>query len=272
MAKKSVKTEKKKKTDVFPYEREDLVWEAVRRNEEYKEFYRTAKEDYPDGKDENKKFNKNSKNRWFIYMKNALSPDITAKKLRQKIIDGADPATVHPYHFMFNSVCMHSRIIPKDWQDWSAEEADDNMYLVDEDSANKLLKIIRQSKKYIPVWIAPWADEKEIKEEVTKILRPLKEIYKQEYDKMVRRKLIVSCNPKSIDKSIKLLERYDEIIDKFKTPEMVEQYGELEKKDGYYIIPELNSKQEKEEIISMPQEKVYMDSYKKSVLLIKKCP
>jgi len=148
-----------------------------------------------------------------------------------------------------------------------------------------LLRIIRQSKKYIPIWIAPWADEDEIKTEVIKKLYSLREKYQRKYEELVDKKQIASCNIKTIDKDIETLERYDEIIKQFKTPKMIKQYGELKKKDGYYVLP-ISKLIKKREIIPdtifdtikdsdkaiESKEKSYTDAYNKAILLIKNAP
>ena len=145
------KDSKKKDTIPFRYEREDLVWEAVRRNEEYKQFYLESKNEYPEDKNENKSFIKNHTNRWQICEEEVLNPNITAKELRQKIINGASPVAVHPYALRFR-VCGHSTIVPEDWERIIVKQTKDGMYKIEEEVLDVIFKIINQSKLFIPVW------------------------------------------------------------------------------------------------------------------------
>jgi len=90
------------------YTKEDLVWEAVRRNQDYKDFYFKCINASCTGREISYEriedtFSGFKGLRWMLDEDCVLNPNITVDNMKARIAAGSDPDYVNPYYRLFNT-------------------------------------------------------------------------------------------------------------------------------------------------------------------------
>ena len=156
------------------YNKEDLLWEATRRNEDYKASYHQLRIDQPDTIDKWKRLWHPSVNyRWRIA--GAIDPLISAKEIKEKVDLGAKLSEVHPYYKVFQDErrpVVHHKI--PDILYHASEGASKSSFKLDYAKIERpmyrwLKKLLAQAKNRMVLTINPLAKENEIIKEIKKI-------------------------------------------------------------------------------------------------------
>lgn len=163
------------------YIKADLLWEATRRNEEYKEFYRQVSSQTSGETSKWERIWHPGNYRWKI--QGLLHPSISVDDIREKIKAGSDPNEVHPYFYMFDGehkavVQLH---IPK-FQSDCLNEPIVHLNTIKIDSSEykwfQQLKTIANDR--ILLSINPMATDKAIIKEIKKLKSSKRRLLKNE--------------------------------------------------------------------------------------------
>lgn len=201
------------------YNKEDLLWEATRRNEDYKASYHQLRSEQPDPVDKWKRLWHPYVNyRWRI--SGAIDPSISAREIKENVGSGAKLSEVHPYYKTFDDerrpVIQHK--IPDILYQASRDDSKSSSKLSQveiEQSMYKWLKeLIAQTKNRMVLTINPLAKEKEIIKEVKTIRdEGLRTIKAEIEDSKFRNR---NYHPRDIGKYIGWLNKYDKVVNNFK--------------------------------------------------------
>lgn len=269
----------------MPYTKADLIWEATRRNEDYKEYFNKTKsvetlhEIYlfgePDIEGDRKRlmegdesfikmFFTGENQRWKVTK--LVDPSVSISEIKEQIENGDNPHDVHPYYWMYHA---EKKCVIK---------SDGGVNTKCDDSGNEV--IIKGSEIFIPNKLNLTIDlqfaRKDIKNNLDTILNDSINQFKEfiaEQDKVDNGYPVVHPDQKSINSCIKYLSIYDSIINEASilNPEENTYIEDGVKKYRHCDISELiNHKGTEKQRES--QRKTYPTAYSKSVQLIKYAP
>jgi len=201
------------------YNKEDLLWEATRRNEEYKASYHQLRIDQPDTIDKWKRLWHPYVNyRWRIT--GAIDPSISAKEIQERVDFGAKLSEVHPYYKVFQDErrpVVHHKI--PDILYHVSEGASKSSFKLDyakiEQPMYRWLKeLLAQAKNRIIITINPLVKEKEIIKEVKMIRDESLKTIKAEIENSESGDR--NYHPRNIGKYIGWLNKYDKVVNQLK--------------------------------------------------------
>ncbi len=203
------------------YSREDLLWEATRRNEDYKKYFADRQKE--NSVDLEPLFTATGNDKWKMD-KEVLDPSIDIDLIKKKISDGEDPLTTHPFYFLYNRITdsafiheiprISTRSFKRD-KKVTGEKKFKAVFTIDE--GVKLRKFLLKSRGRIIISIDPCQDQEDVIEHIKKILPDERKRFKD-----ITNKNSITINVGSIDYNIECLRGYDKIIAEFykrKTPE-----------------------------------------------------
>lgn len=217
------------------YKKEDLVWEAVRRNEYYKSYYSESLKNNLDKR--SSKYEGLEKwpidNYWKL--SKLYDPEIHIDEIKKQIKEGANPLDIHPYYDLFNQsetkqVIFHGVFGTKYYYKNKTKPRD-----FFESSNDKNVLCIKKSEiiDMVTISIDPLVSNKILFEEIKKIkANALKESHNYNVDKNIRlaimdkedikegecsttrrnRHIDFKCYTRDIPEFMGLLKKYDELI------------------------------------------------------------
>lgn len=253
------------------YKKEDLLWEATRRNEEYKAYYYKLIEKQSDEVDKWKRiWNPYNNYKWKI--PGAIDPSIDVDEIKEKINSGADPLEVHPYFRFFRdekkAVIHHTTPelgAIRNTRPLSIHHSD--KVKIDAPLYKWVHDFIVTTKNRIVISINPLATDKTIKKEIKKIKdRALRNIKKETEDLKKNKERVYL--PRNIGQYIGWLRKYDEIVDYIKEKKGVDN---LTIKDGIVMLPDnfsfLHIVRRKKPLLEKfeGQRKLYRTAYKGAI-------
>ncbi len=194
------------------YNREDLIWEAVRRNEVFKIDLKNYHENVtPD--ENSSRLNKHDifmRDKWTI----GFAPsdcNVSVDEIKEAINNGEDPHFVHPYTWIFGYV--NEAVIFHNLSKIELVHMEEvSRYVVIGPHRGKLNKFLHNTKERIVVSIEPSASDKEIMKEIQKIKKKYCKHQKEE-TKNIKAKLY---NPLKIERYIGWLRLYDSFVEEIK--------------------------------------------------------
>jgi len=256
------------------YCKADLLWEATRRNEDYKRLYEEVAGSRNEDKSKWERIWHPGNFRWKIHR--LLHPSLSIDDIRAKIDKGADPNEVHPYHYMFEyehqAIIQHH--VPKiDSTDNDNPNRAQDGVKIDSDDYKKYQEFRAIVSNRILLSINPMTRDKDILPAIKKLKKDKRINIKQELDaKKVRGKR--SYYPRDINSYIGWLLKYTEIVE-----HLTQKFGAqgLETDDGIIVLP---AKFSLAEVVpdDTPaekfegQRKAYETVYQKSIDLIRSSP
>ena len=250
------------------YQKEDLIWEATRRNEGYRRLYGS-------GVDEN---TKTALARDFFGLNFLADPDLDINTIKENIASGADPKETHPYHGFFERnakpVAQHS--IPNFvFQYW------DELYRSEQDHTGNIAKLQEQFETWfqpflnqmpgrILISIDPEFSDREIEAGIKAVKKiAVKDKKAVGEDKRLSPRTFF---PRDICKHIGWLEKYDEIVDTAKRMDLeVKADGPilaLPEDFSFGVMVPIDTGEDKFE----STRRTYRDAYKSAVEFIKRSP
>jgi len=258
------------------YAKEDLLWEATRRNEEFKEYYYKLIR-RQNGKIDRWKRLWDIPNNYRWKIPGAIDPSISVDEIKEKIDSGADRSDVHPYFKYFRdekkSVIHH--ITPglgaiRNTGSSFIQHSD--KVKIDTPLYKWMHNFIVTTKDRIVISISPLANYDIIEKEIKKIRkRALKNIKKDIEDQKKNK----AYYPRDVGKYIGWLRKYDEIVDYLKEKKGADN---LTIEDGVVMLPDNFSfvhivRRKK----TLPekfegQRKLYKETYEKAISLIQTTP
>lgn len=220
------------------YYKEDLLWEAVRRNVEYISYYRNVQK-RKDSENGETVITEEEKNRWWMIEKRITDPKTDVDTIKNKIKNGERPIAVHPYHSKFKLLKNRSRgageINVPDYKPYICEwiEVDAFEGAIIEIRVARLLEHIERllSKDHIICSINPYADLKDIIPEIKKIREKKAKAIKKRYEH-TKSRYFPSVIEKNIKYNIECLLIYDKTINNFISAHSKDK---LDIKDGCLI-------------------------------------
>jgi len=266
------------KTD---FTKEDLMWETLRRNENYKTFYREVVKG-KSGKDNI--FKHQSEHHFLIdphfKLLKLFDPSIDVLKIKKQIVNGADRRHVHPYDHLTKKrhpVIQHRipeakslSFIPSENDFYKEEDNKDFIFIkrsVLKDRLVVSIDILAREEKIIK-------DIKIMREVALKMHR--KNVTKDDADNKIFRgetSLGFICYPRDINKYINWLEKYDEIISycrNKKIPMDIEKGALIVSRDQYSFKSMLTGMYDITKTENLT--KNWREAYNKAVKLIQAAP
>jgi hypothetical protein len=214
-------------------EKEDLLWEALRRNEDFKNDLREYHDHLDvDGADEHKELFQSLHEKWGID-NIPESYEISSIEIRNKLANDEDFSDVHPYgeHFRLDNFPVKYHDLSNVSIDQNKQLGAPNEWKVRIKSFPWLRRFIYSTKNRLIVSIDPFASDTEVFSEITKIKMEVRKNIKtiMESDKKNR-----SYSPVRISSYIEWLETYDKFV-----KNLIELIGEedLTINNGAYIKP-----------------------------------
>jgi hypothetical protein len=270
------------------YTKADLLWEATRRNQEYKNDYASALEVYRNkhklDADTNITYLPTvSSNRWNIHMKRIteaetetriqvlgwLDPCIDIDEIKREISSGVPALSVHPYEYANELTRTKPDIyyhqIKRDKDSYFIECQIDNVTYI---CINKIY--VRNKFLFL---IEPTSKDESILSAVQETKKKVLKCIKDETDSLKKRGVIIFY-PRDIEKYIGWLKKYDEIVDHLIKYKGVDS---LTYEKGAVIVPDKFSFSDvvPNETLGDKfegQRKAYRDAYKGAVKLIQTTP
>lgn len=256
------------------YSKADLLWEATRRNEEYKSFYNEVAGSMSEPESKWNRIWHPGNYRWKI--RELLHPSLSVDDIRTKIDNGADPNEVHPYHYMFeyeqNVITQHHvSNIESDYYD--NPNRPQESVKIDSDAYRRYQEFKTIVKDRILLSIDPMARDEDIITEIKKLKKGKRTALKHELNTL-KAKGKRSYYPRDINKYIGWLLKYTEIVENL--TQKVGVQG-LTISDGVVALPSdfrfsdmvpSNTPGKKFE----GQEKAYRVAYQESIDLIRSSP
>jgi len=209
------------------YSKADLLWEATRRNEEYKSFYNQVAGPVNETEYRWNRTWHPGNYRWKIH--GLLHPSLSVDDIHAEIKAGADPNKVHPYYYMFKNehkaiLQHHVPTIESKYYDKQNRPQDDGKFdLAADDRLQDDLKIDSTDyKRYqefraivkdrILLSINPMATDKDIIDEIKKLKKEKRIVLRHEVNTL-KAKGKRSYYPRDINKYIGWLLKYTEIVE-----------------------------------------------------------
>jgi len=270
------------------YNKFDLMWEATRRNEDYRAQYLSFLEKYQQefndrGNDTPDYLPYPQSGRWNINIIREeqgrikvlgwwVNPGIEIDVIKGEILSGADPLSVHPYAYMDQLTRTNPNIYYHQLKEKTGGE-----YFSEQDIDGDIYVCIKKSiiRNRMLALIDPMSEDKTIMMNIQKIKnKVLNDIKKQmPWLKEINRKIFY---PRDIHKYIGWLNKYDEIVDHLRQET---EDGKLIIRNGVVIVPGSSTFREmlaKKGTIIGPkfesQRKAYKDAYNGAVQLIRDTP
>lgn len=232
------------------FQKADLIWEATRRNEQYKQYYKKmlAKkydpvssillfEENPDiakikimqayssNKDAIKNIFFGEHARWKMLYR-VFNPNITICDIRNKMAGGENPYTIHPYFWMhpykFSSINDHAFAIPNSVNELDKIEIIDinkkpEDYTKETLRKNEALrKRMESTEEKFLIEIDSNANNQTIFDEIKKLKSKVSSDYKADLYREKEKGCFSICSLKEIDTAIEYLEVYDYMVDEIK--------------------------------------------------------
>lgn len=256
------------------YGKADLLWEATRRNEEYKSLYNQVIGQMDDAESKLKRVWHPGTYRWKIH--GLLNPSISIDEIRARIKGGADPNETHPYYYLFESerqgIIWHQvpDIEPGCLNDSTSHSAE-----TETNSSDCIwyqnLRTITQER--ILVSINPMTSDRVIFEEIKKLKKGSRHILKDELNEL-KAKGKRTYYPRDIDKYIGWLKKYTEIVDylgkKFGADRLSASNGVITLPDGFSFFEMVPNDTPGKQFAGV--QKANKIAYTEAVILIRSSP
>jgi hypothetical protein len=225
------------------YTKEDLVWEAVRRNKEYQKFYfKCLKENF--GKEDITQeiieciFTGYVGDRWILDDDSVLNPNITADNMKDRIAAGSNPSHVNPYYSLFNSGTRRKAVIEIFPPKMKAIRHDNikngkTTITIGWKMIRFLNKVSRLQKRGFFASIDPTKSEVEINKAIAKLRHEKLESLKFNRNNQLEPEY-AHCYIPRINLAMEHLKKYDELF--LELSRKVEQEN-IEFKNGVFQIP-----------------------------------
>ncbi len=253
------------------YSKKDLLWEATRRNESYKKFYKKLIKEYSELVINNFYL---GGNRWGITT--LANPSVSIDQIKERISSGGKAEDVHPYYCMFpqKAVLYHEKPILDLKPKAKPPGGRLDRVVIGGTEYKWLCKFYNLIKNREVVFFDPSVPDSKLIPEFKKVKASIQsEIKKKADQKKVRKEMVY--NIKEIDHYIKQLEMYDEIVKEIKGIDEYDIYvknGSVHIPKGYsfnQFVPSIE--QDKMNKLSA-FEKAYQRAYRNAVGLIKSTP
>ncbi|MBW2609185.1 MAG: hypothetical protein JRC68_02445 [Deltaproteobacteria bacterium] len=257
------------------YDKEDLIWEATRRNEIYKTLYNGTV---------NEKVKQNILRELFR-LNFLVDPTITVDTIKEKVASGAEPREIHPYNDFFKRIenpvihhvvpyVLYYQSILQASGENRQDKADENTLPITQFEI-WLDIFLKESQGRILVSIDPSASDKSIWDAIKKLKRKEVKDIKAFYEQQPS--LPKSYRPRDIDKYIGWLKKYDETLKEIDSTnsEKTKIEGTIRAlPEGFSftsMVPNRNEKYENEYEFEDIR-RAYRDAYDEAVELIKISP
>ncbi len=264
----------------YKYDKADILWEATRRNEEYKKHYQNVLNEFPVNKIAQWVRDCQPGNeRWNIQI--LIDPAITIDEIKKDIDSGKNPEEAHPYYHFLKQYPVIQHKIPK--MDFSSKKAGvvnlDTIYVAPKD-IKLMIQFSNLIKNRVVVSFDPKANDALIKKEIKKIRKKILKQDKERIKESQKKQKGKFYYPRDIDKYVGWLQKYDEIIDHFekgnKSDQLTIQNGSFILPEGFNftdVVPELPPKKGVEIVRQVRSARqLYKDSYEGAVKLIQSTP
>jgi hypothetical protein len=190
------------------YAKEDLIWEATRRNEGYKRLFKSNVDEST----------KTALARDFFGLNFLADPNLDIGKIKDNIASGADPKEAHPYHGFFEKnekpVAQHKipDFVYQYWDELYTSEQDDtsNIKKHQEQFETWFQPFLNQMSGRILISIDPECSDSEIFAGITEIKR--KAVRKKKAAANEKQLSPRAYFPRDIGKYIGWLRMYDQIV------------------------------------------------------------
>jgi hypothetical protein len=193
------------------YYKEDLIWEAVRRNNEYCKFYEKAQRG---GiiEDRMPSFSGDESNRWDIEEAFAIDPNKHVDRIKDKIDRGINPESIHPYYFIHKIGIRKNRtVIELDIPNYrfitNDDITDDNWTMISDELRSFLNKVVRYKDKMVFIAVDPETNKKTLTDKINTIIANSKKSSRQK-----RSPQDDSISERLIDLNLEYLTLYDKVI------------------------------------------------------------
>jgi hypothetical protein len=256
------------------YTKADLLWEATRRNENYKKFYFEVAKSSQSKKDIWNKFWHPGNYQWKV--DGLLDPSISSDEINTQIIKGALRNDFHPYYYILSKSKVNQHIPPKwllilDAQLTCNPNNDDLAELL-----NWLrLKVFNDSNRIL-ISFDIFENDEVIFGEIKKIKRNYRVKVRDDTvsNKTIEKRLY---NPQKINHYLEWIKKYDEVIDYFKKlPDAkfsIEKGATiLNQKINFNIVAPIGSLEKDSVKERESQTKKYKEAFEGAVLLIQSTP
>jgi hypothetical protein len=252
------------------YQKEDLIWEATRRNEGYKRLFKSD-------------VDQNTKTALaidFFALNFLADPTIGIDNIKENIASDADPKEAHPYHGFFERYrkpVTYHQIPLSVFQYWDElyrleQEGTDNSTTLKEQFATWFQPFLNQTSGRILISVDPECSDKEIFAGITEIKR-----------KVVREKKAIGEDkrfsprayfPRNIGEYIGWLRMYDEIIEtaRSKGSKLTTDGAIVLLPDSFSFVEMWPVRMEKNEYEFEGIRRKYRDAYREATDLIKISP
>lgn len=204
------------------YEKEDLFWEATRRNENYKiDYYNLRDNQKGEVSRWRRLWHPSTNYKWRI--PGVIDPTISIDEIKKKIENGADPMQVHPYYKKYRhekkAVLLHNLPYPL---------TQDNI----DDTLNRWVQtLVSDCNNRLLVSVNPNSNDDEIFKQIKSIKKDFNLKIK---DEKTNESKFRPFSPTKIKSYIGWLRKYDKIVEEF-----LKEYqkSELISPKGFIRIP-----------------------------------